>query len=62
MTEIITAVIIGSSIFLGFFTTYVLKSRCTRIDCCGCHIERDVIPANQLGNTIPASNINTTQL
>ena len=39
---------------LGIFSTccvtflkFILKSRCTVIRCCGCLVERDVIPANQ---------------
>ena len=30
------------------FLTFILKSRCTSISCCGIHIVRDVIPADQI--------------
>ena len=30
------------------FLTFILKSRCTSISCCGCKIERQVIPPEQL--------------
>jgi len=30
------------------FLTFILKSRCTSISCCGVHIVRDVIPADQI--------------
>ncbi len=36
--------------------TCILKSRCTRISCCGISIERDVIPASELNNV----QVNTT--
>lgn len=36
--------------------TCILKSRCTRISCCGISIERDVIPAAELNNV----QVNTT--
>ena len=36
---------------------FVLKSRCTRISCCGLNIDRDVIPANLI-NTTPNNNNN----
>jgi len=30
------------------FLTFILKSRCTSISCCGIHIVRDVIPADAI--------------
>tara|TARA_R100001129_G_scaffold32781_2_gene22047 strand:- start:1087 stop:1320 length:234 start_codon:yes stop_codon:yes gene_type:complete len=30
------------------FLTFILKSRCTEISCCGIRIIRDVIPADQI--------------
>jgi len=36
--------------------TCILKSRCTRISCCGISIERDVIPPTELNNV----QVNTT--
>lgn len=40
----------------GSFLTFILKSRCTSISCCGIRIIRDVLPADQVvemerGNT-----------
>mgnify|MGYP003130838527 CR=1 FL=1 len=34
---------------------FVLKSRCIEIKCCGCYIKRDVIPADQIELSVPAS-------
>ncbi len=34
---------------------FILKSRCKNIKCCGCYIERDVIPASQIEFSSPAS-------
>lgn len=39
--------------FIGCFSgalACILKSRCTRISCCGVSIERNVIPPNELRN------------
>lgn len=38
---------------------FVLKSRCTRISCCGIIIDRDVIPANLI-NITPNNNNNNS--
>lgn len=48
--ELITTIIISSSILIGFISNYLLKSRCTTIEGCGCKIQRDVIPSNELNN------------
>jgi hypothetical protein len=50
--------------FIGCFSgalACILKSRCTRISCCGVSIERNVIPPNDLQNVsvdIPTSTRN----
>ena len=36
---------------------FILKSRCTRISCCGAVIDRDVLPSN-LVNITPNNNNN----
>ena len=42
----------------GGFLTFILKSRCTSISCCGCKIERAVIPSDQL-NQIQIQSTNS---
>ena len=39
---------------LGACGMCILKSRCTRITCCGMEITRDVIPARELHLETPA--------
>lgn len=34
--------------FLGATLTFLLKSRCSEIRCCGIYCKREVIPANEL--------------
>lgn len=40
---------------LGACGMCILKSRCTRIACCGVEINRDVIPAKDLHLDVPAA-------
>ena len=40
----------------GLLLRYMRVSRCQRVDCCGCHFERDVIPADQaMGDNLEAA-------
>ena len=42
----------------GVFLKFILKSRCTTIRCCGCFIERDVIPAARAELQLPNQTSN----
>ena len=52
-----------AGMFIGCFSgmlACILKSRCTRISCCGVSIERSVIPPNELRNvTVDLANTRT---
>jgi len=52
---LLSAAAMVGACFAGMLTC-ILKSRCTRISCCGISIERDVIPAAELNNV----QVNTT--
>ncbi len=43
----ITTAILGA---LSGLCVCMLRSRCTRIQCCGMRVDRDVIPPEELGN------------
>ena len=46
----------GVSALLVSFCMCVLRSRCTRIKCCGCELERDVIAARDFAFVTTKAN------
>ena len=56
-SEFLLIVIGAVSAICGGCFAFILKSRCTRISCCGVVIDRDVLPAN-LVNVTPNNNNN----
>ena len=56
-SEFLLIVIGAFGAICGGCFTFILKSRCTRISCCGAVIDRDVLPAN-LVNVTPNNNNN----
>lgn len=57
-TFIITLVGMCGGCF-GYVLTFLLKSRCRTIDCCGIKCDRDVVPAAELRNIEIASATST---
>ena len=48
-------ILIIATIISGNLFQYMLNSRCSEVDCCGCHFKRDVVSEGRMNDNFGAA-------